>query len=70
MESIITLTILPCPASEITVRTCSENAGVEDIATCAAKLIEMNIELKNDIADLEQYINFLKNKDDTEPTLI
>jgi hypothetical protein len=24
----------------------------------------MNIELKNDIADLEEYINFLKNNDE------
>ena len=70
MESICAITKLPCPASEITGRTCSENAGVEDIANCATKLIEMNIELKNDIADLEEYINFLKNNDDTEPTLI
>jgi hypothetical protein len=64
MGSICSATKLPCPASEITGRTCSEDAGVEDIATCASKLIEMNIELKNDIADLEEYIQFLKNGDD------
>jgi hypothetical protein len=70
MTSICAITKLPCPASEITGRTCSKNAGVEDIAHCATKLIEMNIELKNDIADLEEYINFLINNDDTKPTLI
>lgn len=59
MADICAVTKLPCPASEITGQTCSENAGVEDIAHCASKLIEMNIELKNDIADLEDYIQFL-----------
>lgn len=63
MGSICAITKLPCPASEITGRTCSENAGVEDIAHCATKLIEMNLELKNDIADLEEYIQFLKNEE-------
>ena len=66
MGSICAITKLPCPAGEITGRTCSENAGVEDIANCATKLIEMNIELKNDIADLEEYIQFLKNEDDID----
>ena len=61
MGSICAITKLPCPASEITGRTCSDNSGVEEIAYCATKLIEMNSELKNDIADLEEYINFLKN---------
>jgi hypothetical protein len=69
MESICAITKLPCPASEITGRTCSENAGVEDIAHCATKLIEMNLELKNDIADLEEYIQFLKNSDDAGETV-
>ena len=64
MGSICAITKLPCPAGEITGRICSENAGIEDIAHCATKLIEMNLELKNDIADLEDYIQFLKNDDD------
>lgn len=63
MGSICAATKLPCPASEITGRTCSHDAGVDDVAACATKLIEMNLELKNDIADLEEYVQFLKNED-------
>lgn len=66
MGSICAITKLPCPVSELTGRICSENDGVEDIAHCATKLIEMNIELKNDIADLKEYIQFLKNRDDVD----
>ena len=61
MGSICAVTNLPCPASELTGNVCSHDAGVGDVAACAARLIEMNIELKNDIADLEDYIQFLKN---------
>ena len=64
MGSICAVTKLPCPASEITGRTCEHDAGVDDVAACATKLIEMNLELKNDIADLEVYIQFLKTSDD------
>ena len=64
MQSICAVTKLPCPASEITGRTCSDDARVDDVAACATKLIEMNIEQKNDIRDLEEYIQFLKNSDD------
>jgi len=69
MGSICAVTKLPCPASEITGRTCSENADVEDIANCVTKLIEMNIELKSDIADLEEYIQFLKNEEPTKDSV-
>jgi hypothetical protein len=63
LGSICAITKLPCPASEITGWTCSHDAGVDDVATCATKLIEMNLEMKNDIADLEDYIQFLKNEE-------
>ncbi|NDB70137.1 MAG: hypothetical protein EB015_19450 [Methylocystaceae bacterium] len=63
MGSICAVTKLPCPAAEITGRTCSDDAGVDDIAACATKLIQMNLELKNDIADLEEYIQFLKDEE-------
>ena len=64
MGSICAITKLPCTASELTVSACSEDAGIHDVAACATKLIEMNIELKNDIAELEDYIEFLKNRED------
>ena len=70
MRGICAITKLPCPATEITGRVCSENAGIDDIATCATKLIEMNIELGNDIVDLEDYIQFLKNRDDVDVPVI
>lgn len=64
MKIICAITKHPCPASEIIGRTCSHDAGVEDVAACARKLIEMNSELHNDIADLEEYIEFFKNGND------
>jgi len=62
LGSTCAITKLPCPASEFTGLTCSKNARVGNIAHCAAKLIEMNLELKNDIADLEEYVQFLKSQ--------
>jgi hypothetical protein len=62
LVNLCAITKLPCPASEITGQTCSGNAGVDDIARCATKLIEINIELKNDVADLEDYISFFKKQ--------
>lgn len=65
MDSICAITKLPCPAAKVTGRTCPENAGIEEIASCATKLIEMNNALKDDIADLEDYIQFMKNEKET-----